>query len=60
MKTRFFISFLFLSVISGCDKVPDKDGPMATLDGLSLYWDHEIFGEEGRRIRFEFYGTKQF
>jgi hypothetical protein len=60
MKTKIAIILSVLLIIPGCDKVPNKDGPLATLVGLSLYWDHEIFGKEGRRIRFEFYGTKQF
>jgi hypothetical protein len=60
MKTKIALLLSVLLIIPGCDKVPNKNGPLATMDGLSLYWDHEVFGKEGRRIRFEFYGTKQF
>jgi len=29
------------------------------IDGLTLYWDHEVFGHEGRRLRFEVSSTNE-
>lgn len=59
MKSRLIIILLLLlSGIYGCDN--DDDISIPSLDGLSLYWDHEVFGQEGRRLRFEFYGTNKF
>lgn len=26
---------------------------LVSISGLSLYWDHEVFGHEGRRLRFQ-------
>lgn len=33
----------------------DYNDSLIGISGLSLYWDHEVFGTEGRRVRFEFY-----
>jgi len=59
MKPRFtLIPILLISAISGCGN--DDTAPMPPIDGLSLYWDHEVFGDEGRRLRFAFNSTNEF
>lgn len=58
MKSRIALTFFFLIFgISGCEN--DDLLSIPNIDGLSLYWDHEVFGNEGRRLRFEFYGTNE-
>jgi len=32
---------------------------LISISGLSLYWKHFVFGDEGRRIIFEFYDIKE-
>ncbi|MEO7991521.1 MAG: hypothetical protein ABI663_18355 [Chryseolinea sp.] len=59
MKTKFILSFLIAVILFGCDKHSDDPNLLNEVDGLSLYWDHEVFGDEGRRLRFEFRGTKE-
>jgi hypothetical protein len=44
--------------IFGCEN--DDKMSLPTINGLSLYWDHEVFGNEGRRLRFEGYTTNEF
>ena len=44
--------------IFSCDN--DDSLPIPTINGLSLYWDHEVFGDEGRRLRFESFTTNEF
>jgi hypothetical protein len=59
MKSRItLIAILLTFAISSCDN--DEAGPIPVIDGLSLYWDHEVFGVEGRRLRFEFNTINQF
>lgn len=55
-KRALLLFTLFIGLLFGCK----EDAPNAAIsaDGLSLYWDHEIFGEEGRRYRFEFQTQK--
>jgi hypothetical protein len=60
MKLTVSILLSIFLIILGCDKVPNKDGALAKLDGLTLYWDHDVFDKQGRVLRFEFYGTKDF
>lgn len=36
------------------------DFSLPQLQGLTLYWDHFVSGEEGRRFRFSFTATQQF
>ena len=43
---------LFLLFLTACNDLDDFSIP--ELEGLSLYWDYEVFGEEGRRFRFSF------
>lgn len=50
---RMLLVFI-VSTFSGCENKEDLAVVNAIdSDGLSLYWDHEVFGEEGRRYRFE-------
>ena len=60
MKSNIGLCLFIFLILFGCEKDSNKHGSPPNIDGLSLYWDHEVFGTEGRRIRFEFYGTKQF
>lgn len=60
MKRQIF-SLIFLGLLFfGCEKDNMDIDSHASVEGLSLYWDHEVFGEGGRRLRFEFYETKEF
>lgn len=49
--------FLLL-ILFGCEKEDIQSIPK--IEGLSLYWDHEVFGEEGRRLRFEMTTTNEY
>lgn len=60
MKSRISILLFLILLITGCEKVPNKTGPLTKLSGLTLYWDHDIFEKGGRTLRFEFYGTQGF
>ena len=60
MKTNIILLLSAILVIFGCEKDSNNGDSLASIDGLSLYWDHEVFGEEGRRLRFQFSGTKEF
>lgn len=59
MKRQILILILAL-LIFGCDKEELKIDSGDKVEGLALYWDHEVFGEGGRRLRFEFYETMEF
>jgi hypothetical protein len=59
MKT---IKFLFLTIFTGmifgsCENSYEFSSDINT-NAMSLYWHHEVFGEEGRYLLFEFYGTE--
>lgn len=59
MKTRTtLIPILLVLTIFSCENNDKLFVP--TIDGLSLYWDHEVFGNEGRRVRFEGSSTNEF
>jgi hypothetical protein len=60
MKSNIGLLLFIFLILFGCKKDSNKNGSPPNIDGLSLYWDHVVFGTGGRRIRFEFYGTKQF
>lgn len=60
MMHRYFSLLFVLLALSTCrkddhDLLPDNLGE----DGFSLYWDHEVFNEGGRALRFELYGKKR-
>ena len=59
MKGDILILFFGL-IIFGCDKEDFRIDSQDSVEGLTLYWDHEVFGEGGRRLRFEFYETIRF
>ena len=59
MRTRTTLGLILTIVaIFSCDN--DDSLPIPTINGLSLYWDHEVFGDEGRRLRFEGFTTNEF
>ena len=62
MKSKLILILIFLwgICICGCEDELGDYVSISNLDGLSLYWDHEVFGDGGRRLRFEFYGTDEF
>ena len=60
MKKQIFSLILLGLLFFGCEKDNMDIDSHASVEGLSLYWDHEVFGEGGRRLRFEFYETKEF
>ncbi len=57
---RYLFALLFGLLCLGCNQEDDQIASGARVEGLSLYWDHEVFGKEGRRLRFEFYETKAY
>lgn len=60
-NSSFKISFLTLALVLSLTACNDRDDfSLPELQGLSLYWDHFVFGEEGRRFRFSFTATQQF
>lgn len=59
MKTPLII-FILAFIILGCNKDDFTIDAEASVEGLSLYWDHEVFGEGGRRLRFEFYENMEY
>jgi hypothetical protein len=59
MKT-YLIFLILVLVIYGCKKEDFSIGSEASVESLSLYWDHEVFGEGGRKLRFEFHESKEF
>lgn len=58
MKRKLIISALLLTMSFSCKK--DDHVSVPRIEGLSLYWDHEVFGDPGRRLRFEAYTTNRF
>jgi len=59
MKRQILVLLLGL-IIFGCEKEEFKIDSGDKVQGLTLYWDHEVFGEGGRELRFEFYETMEF
>lgn len=57
MRIRSLVSFLLMLTTLGCEH---DDNSIPKIEGLSFYWDHEVFGYEGRRLRFEGYTTNKF
>jgi hypothetical protein len=59
MKLRITsLTCLLIFAVSGCEN--NDLSPVPAIEGLSLYWDHEVFGEGGRRLRFEFNSSNEF
>ena len=60
MNRKIIGIFLIGILITGCRKDEfDKDSLLGS-QGLSVWWDHQIFGEEGRGFKFEFYEVRRF
>ncbi len=51
----FLLIFIFMF---SCDRKEELISPQ--LEGFSLYWDHEVFGSGGRRLRFALYSVKKY
>lgn len=61
MKAKIiFIGFILSLGFIGCQKDGIYRGSLSSSQGLSLYWNHKIFGEEGRGFIFEFYESQRF
>jgi hypothetical protein len=60
VKTGILGLFIIGLLLFGCKKDKNIYGPTANAKGLGLYWDHEVFGKEGRVLRFEFSETRQY
>jgi hypothetical protein len=64
---NLLIILAFSLLLCNCEKkndnsnennnIPNYNDSLKSVSGLSLYWDHEIFGAEGRRLRFIFSDT---
>ena len=60
MKIKI-LGLLFIGLlVSGFKNAKADVKTLASVEGLNLYMDHQVFGESGRVLRFEFYETKQF
>lgn len=60
MNNKLVGLFLIGLLICGFIKDKTNNKPLVSVEGLSLYIDHEVFSENGRELRFQFYETKQF
>lgn len=60
MKLKILGLILIGFLFSGFENNKVTKRTLASVEGLSLYMDHDIFGGSYRKLRFEFYGTKQF
>jgi hypothetical protein len=58
MKTKATFAIALLLVIFCCDN--DNGVSIPKIEGLSLYWDHEVFDEKGRSLRFEATAINKF
>ncbi|WP_147372277.1 hypothetical protein [Mariniphaga sediminis] len=59
MKTHQIILLLAFTIF-GCNKDNFTINSEASVESLTMYWDHEVFGEGGKRLRFELYENKEF
>lgn len=60
MKAKIiFIGFILSIGLNGCQKDGIYRNSLSGSEGLSLYWNHRIFGEEGRGFIFEFYENQR-
>lgn len=48
----------FIVAIFSCEN--DDRLSIPAIEGLTVYWDHEVFGDEGRRLRFAVNSTNEF
>jgi hypothetical protein len=59
MRTRIRIHLIFIMfAIFSCEQ--DDRISIPPVDGFTLYWDHDVFGLHGRRLRFEASTTNEF
>lgn len=56
--SRLRLPVVFVLLFGACNDLNDFSIP--ELENLSLYWDHQVFGNEGRRYRFSFMAQNQF
>ncbi|MCG6186220.1 hypothetical protein [Maribellus maritimus] len=59
MKSKTSFSLFIAILLLGCGKEIDFNRNLSDSEGLSLYWDHQIFGEQGRGFIFEFYEAQR-
>jgi hypothetical protein len=67
MKILLQLTLIIIFIVACDDKEFENDidyeinynDSLIAISGLTLYWDHEVFGKEGRRVRFEFYDVVQ-
>lgn len=50
-KVKTFVLALIMAGIFSCED--DDSLSVPEINGLFLYWDHEVFGDTGRTLRFE-------
>jgi hypothetical protein len=55
----FLIAIGISSLLGGCEKDEMNTNSLLKSEGLSLYWNHQIFGENGRGYVFEFYEAQR-
>lgn len=60
MKIKIIGFAIFCIVILGCQKDDIDMKSLVGSKGLNLYWDHKIFGQEGRGFIFSFSETERF
>ncbi|WP_319591201.1 hypothetical protein [uncultured Draconibacterium sp.] len=58
MTKNFFIILFALLILSFKNGITNDS--LVSVDGLTLYMQHDVFGEGGRRLSLEFSETKQF
>nr|WP_319510500.1 hypothetical protein [uncultured Draconibacterium sp.] len=58
MTKNFFIILFALLILSFKNGITNDT--VVSVDGLTLYMQHDVFGEGGRRLSLEFSETKQF
>ncbi len=54
---RFVLLITLVFNLLACDKGAVT---LQNVDGLSLYWHHEVFSENGRQLELEFYETNSY
>lgn len=59
MKVKLIAIFLIVFLLFGCHKDEFDKNSLLGSDGLSLWWNQKIFGEEGRGFVFEFYEAQR-
>ncbi len=60
MNEKLICLILIGVLIFGCQKDEFDRNSLLSSEGLNLWWNHKIFGEEGRGFVFEFYEAQRF